>query len=220
MVIKLVRIILGLLLLLVALGVSIWGFRPARTTTRVVPVQGGRRINLTWSEITRSGDATRIRLTVDDPRTELLSKAQEVAAGGKISNTIAVQNILVEAHLEMDTLSSVPKGNILEALRAGKTAIFSWSLQPEEAGYYRGTIWLHLRSVPPISSATNAAAQDSQQLLSAQQVDFRAVSLLGLNGGSARALGIFAGLLSLISLFLPSIAHVIHSHSHARSFSD
>jgi hypothetical protein len=74
----------------------------------------------------------------------------------------------------------------------GQTAVFYWSVRPNDVGMYRGTIWLYLRFVDKVSG------EESQKTVSAQIVELEAVNFLGLSANLARSTGVVGSIVGTI----------------------
>jgi hypothetical protein len=81
---------------------------------------------------------------------------------------------------------------VSEALSPGSSVTFRWSIRPQEAGVYRGTIWLYLRFVD------RQSGEESRRTVSAQIVEMKAVSLFGLSGDLARTTGVVGSIVGAI----------------------
>ena len=100
--------------------------------------------------------------------------------------------VIAEARLELVGIRYTPAGRISEGVFPGKPARFIWSLHPESDGDYSGTVWLQLRFIP------REDGPESQAVLTAQLVDIPVMSLFGLNGTWARALGSVGVIVALV----------------------
>jgi hypothetical protein len=114
-----------------------------------------------------------------------------------LADTDTVYNIIAEAELDLPGAVIRPPGVVSQPLRAGQCIAFSWSIRPEEIGWYHGTAWFTLRIVPQDLDGL-PDAHSSEIPVAALPVDFKVVSLVGVTGGQARTLGtigIFLGFL-------------------------
>jgi hypothetical protein len=119
--------------------------------------------------------------------------------------------VAVEARLEMGGLEVEPAGTLTRSLLLGQSARFEWGLTPEQARVYEGTAWLYLRFMPKDGSPGNSWP------VSAQRVEIRASTLLGLSGLQARMLG-GAGTLLGLALASDFLASLIHQGLASTSF--
>jgi hypothetical protein len=100
-----------------------------------------------------------------------------------IPDIFETHNVLAEARLDLAGMQVDPAGQVSETLRPGQRVIFSWSVHPDEAGLYRGTLWFFLRFIPI------AGGPESSRALAALPIEIEAVSFFGLRAGPARWLG-------------------------------
>jgi len=70
-----------------------------------------------------------------------------------------------------------------QTLSEGQSVSFYWSVRPQYAGVYRGTIWFYLRFVDKVSG------EESRRAVSAQIVEIEAVNFLGLPAKVVRTAG-------------------------------
>ena len=121
--------------------------------------------------------------------------------------------VAVEARLEMGGLEVEPAGTLTRPLFLGQAVRFEWDLIPMQARVYEGTAWLYLRFMPKDGSPGNSWP------ISAQRVEIRTDSFLGLSGIQARRLG---GTGTLLGLALASdlLAGLIHQVLATKSLKD
>lgn len=191
----------GLAVLLAGLFLLGWSSWPTRSGQRSIPIAPsdllaapadttglpGGRITLEWPQTLRTGEGGTVRLKLDGATGE---------PGGA-----PAYNRLVEARLEFIGLQPAPAGEISEPLPPGQPALLQWSIQPRAPGSYTGRLWIALRFVP--KSAVETAP--IRRVLSAQRLELRAASLLGLGISRARGIGIagaLAGALLILETFL------------------
>jgi hypothetical protein len=91
--------------------------------------------------------------------------------------------VIAEARFDVAGMQVSPPELTSQALAQGQTVRFFWSIRPEQAGTYRGTVWLSLRFVDKVS------AEESQKAVSAQIVEIEAVSLFGIPANVVRVAG-------------------------------
>jgi hypothetical protein len=101
----------------------------------------------------------------------------------EIPNLHETHNVIAEAKFDIAGLQISPTEVISQTLSQGQTVTFFWSVRPQEAGTFRGTIWFYLRFVDKVSG------EESQKTVSAQLVEIEAVNLFGLPGNVARTFG-------------------------------
>lgn len=148
-----------------------------------------RRLTLEYPPQIRLGDTDVIRLTLEiDDLGNITPTAQiegNLVTGStvEIPNLYETHNVTAEARLDIAGPLVTPSELISEPLLPGQSATFYWSIRPQEAGSYRGTVWLSLRFVDKLNG------EETQKVLSAQQVQIEATTFLGLKADAARAAG-------------------------------
>lgn len=145
-----------------------------------------RLLVLEWPQTIREKDSELIVLTIAmDESGQMTAAAQ--ALGGEpepieIPNIYDTHVVLAVARLDLAGMEAY-RENIREPLLPGKPVVFRWSIRANEAGVYRGIVWLHLELVP------RAGGPVSEQLLLSRPIEIRAVTVLGLPGNTARLIG-------------------------------
>lgn len=148
-----------------------------------------RRLTLEYPPKIRLGDTDVIRLTLEvDDLGNITPTAQiegNLVTGStvEIPNLYETHNVTAEARLDIAGPLVTPSDLISEPLLPGQSVTFYWSIRPQEAGSYRGTVWLSLRFVDKLNG------EETQKVLSAQQVQIDATTFLGLKADTARAAG-------------------------------
>ena len=149
-----------------------------------------RRVTLEFPPKIRAGDSDVIRLTLEVDKLGNLTPTAEIQGNIVKGQTVQIPNlydthyVTAEARLDMAGVTISPSEMISEPLTPGQSATFYWSVQPKDAGTYRGTAWLFLRFVDKVSG------QESQIAVSAQTVEIEATSLFGLSAAFARTTGV------------------------------
>lgn len=192
-----VRSTSGLLILAVSILLFIWGTWPAQRETRIRPVSRstglslpeGRVIRLVFPPRIRAGDSGVVRLLLD---------ADGPAAPSAEDGTgfYDVHAVIAEARFDIPGMSVRPSALISAPISQGQSAVFYWTLRSNDAGRYRGTIWLYLRTVD------KSSGRESRETVSAQIVEIESVKLLGLPANQARAAGL-AGAVAGLALSIP-----------------
>ena len=208
MIVRKVRRFIGLSILLPSLVIWLWGVWPASQTTRSVrvhlPVPDAsnngsvvdRDLLLTWPVRLRVGDTGLIRLSLEgnNKSREVAENQPNLLSGttmtGSHSNQTRTGNVLAEGRLELSGMLSIPSGEVFEPLGAGERAVFFWKARPDHAGKFDGFIWLHLNSIIPGGSQEGVPAVQNRSLLSAQRIEMEVDDLFGLDGSTARLLGV------------------------------
>jgi hypothetical protein len=207
----------GILLFLSSLAILTWSVWPAPSASHTVrlslsqalvqgdgavPVSGGstledRQLTLVWPSAIRSGEIGTVRLVLEaiSPQSVSALPGEVDAATGAGGDLYTTHNVLVEARLEMPGMLYSPSGEVSQALPAGQPVTFLWSGRASQQGDYQGTIWLHLRLIPL------GAGRQFRTVLSAQRIEIKASSLLGMSEGMALVMGSL-GLIIGFGLFL------------------
>lgn len=157
-----------------------------------------RRLTLEFPARIRAGDSDLVRLTLEvDDLGNITPTAQvggNVISGEvvEIPNLYESHHVVAEARFDLAGMEIRPVDLISEPLAQGNTVTFYWSIRPQEAGVYRGTVWLYLRFVD------KQTGEESRKTVSAQIVEIEAVNLLGLSGTFARTTGVVGSVLGTI----------------------
>jgi hypothetical protein len=162
-----------------------------------------RYLQLEWPQRIRENDSDLIVLSIKMDDQGNLTPAVE--AGGlssegtpvDIPNIYDTHNIVAVARLDMAGLQAY-RDEVREPLRPGREVAFRWSIRAEEAGNYRGVVWLHLELVP------RTGGSSERLLLMARTIDIESVTVFGMPGDLARFLG-FGGVLLSTALGFPFI---------------
>lgn len=184
------------------------GDEPAALPEPQPALPESRRLNLDWPARMRAGDSDRIRLTLEiDDQGDLVATAS--AEGHQVTfqtidipNLYDTHNIVAEARLDLAGVVVRPSGSVSEPLLPGQPVIYYWSVQPDQAGTYRGAVWLYLQFVPL------DGGQVSRRTVSIQEIEIEATTFLGLGGQTARVTGTIGGVLSTI-LGIPFMEDVL-----------
>jgi hypothetical protein len=162
---------------------------PTVAPTAIPVLPEYRRLTLEWPDRIKIGTSDRVRLTLEMDTSGKLTPTAEVAGHQvtgdviEIPNLYETHNITAQARLDMAGMPIEPASTTNEALMPGQPVTFYWSLRPVEAGTYQGTVWLHLLFVP------KAGGEEVRKAISAQLIEVKAVTFLGLTAGPAGVLG-------------------------------
>ena len=186
------------------------GGEPTAAPTQSPAIPEARRLTLEWPPDIKVGDSDVLRLTLEvDPEGNLTATA--VVEGHEtrsekvlVPNLYETHNVLAEARLDLAGVEVTPSGDISEPMLPGEPVTFFWSVKPEQVGTYRGTIWVHLRFIP------KDGGPESRKALSAQQVEVRAVNLLGLSGNAARWMGLLGTLVGSSLSFEKVVSWIVN----------
>jgi hypothetical protein len=168
------------------------------TTPSISPIPGNtispainetRRLTLEYPPEIRLGDTDIVRLTLEVDDLGNITPTAQMEGNLVTGNTVEIpnlydtHNVIAEARFDMAGPLIAPSDLISEPLLPGQSVTFYWSIRPQEAGNYRGTVWLSLRFVNRLNG------EETQKMLSAQQVEIEATTFLGLKADTARAAG-------------------------------
>lgn len=177
---------------------------PSPTMTAVVeiPVTGGgeakeaipaipeqRRLTLEWPPRIRVGDSDIVRLTLEIDDAGNIVPTAEIEGHEVIGEIVSIPNlyethqVIAEARMDLAGVQVIPANTVSEPLLPGESVTFYWSVSPADSGEYRGTIWLYLRYIP------KDGGEEMLKTVSAQFVEIRATTFLGVKTGPARVMG-------------------------------
>lgn len=157
---------------------------PQGNTTPEPTLPEKRLVVLEWPQTIREQDSDLIVLTIEMDEGGRLTPTVQGTPGTPVDipNLYETHNIFALARLDLAGMESFT-GEMREPLRPGKPVAFRWSVHAEEAGLYRGVVWLHIEMVP------KGGGQAEQQLILARPIEIQAVTVLGLPPVLARWLG-------------------------------
>lgn len=172
---------------------------PTTIATTAQPAMPEKRyLKLEFPPKIRVGDSDIVRLTLEvDNNGNIVPTAEvegNVVSGEaiEIPNLYKTHHVVAEARFDIAGLEVRPTELISEPIAEGQTAVFYWSIRPNEVGVYRGTIWLYLRFVD------KSSGEESQKALSAQIVEIEAVNFLGLSTNLVRSTGVVGSIVGTI----------------------
>jgi len=160
---------------------------PAAMQLPAIPEK--RRLTIEFPPQIRAGDSDIIRLTLEvDTLGNITPTAQfegNAVTGEvvEIPDLYETHNVIAEAKFEVAGMQVSPPDLISQTLSRGQSVTFFWSVRPDEAGVYRGTVWFYLRFVDKVSG------EESRKTVSAQLVEIEAVNFLGLPVNVVRTFG-------------------------------
>lgn len=165
----------------------------------VLPALPERRyLTLEYPPRMRAGDSDIVRLTLEVDDLGNITPTAEIEGNvvtGKvveIPNLYETHQVIVESRFDVAGMEVRPSELISAPISQGQTAVFYWSIRPDDVGFYRGTIWLYLRFVD------KSSGEESRKTVSAQIVEIEAVNLLGFSANVARATGMVGSVLGTI----------------------
>ena len=148
-----------------------------------------RRLTLEYPAQIREGDSDVVRLTLEvDDLGNVTPTAQfdsNVVTGEvvEIPDLYESHHVIAEAKFDIAGIQVSPSELSSQTLSPGQTVSFYWSVRPQDAGVFRGTIWFYLRFVDKVSG------EESRKTVSAQIVQIEAVNILGLPAKVVRTAG-------------------------------
>ena len=195
-----IRIGLGFLILAASILFLVWGYWPVHRELRVRPVsvnpgsapESQRAITLLLPSKIRVGEAGVVRLTLD---LDALQDALRATGGTASSNYYDTHNVIAEARFDLPGIAVRPSDLISAPVSQGQTAVFYWTLRPDQAGKFPGTIWLYLRLVDKLTG------EERRETVSAQIVQIDAVKFLGLKVDRVQIIGTVGFVIGLFLSF-------------------
>lgn len=167
-----------------------------------------RFLTLEFPPKIKAGDSDIIRLTLEvDDQGNIVPTAEiegNLVTGEviEIPNLYETHHVIAEARFDIAGIEVRPTEVISEPISQGQTAVFYWSVRPQDVGVYRGTIWLYMRFVD------KSSGEESQKTVSAQTVEIEAVTFLGLSANLARSTGVVGSIAGTI-LGLPFFEDIV-----------
>lgn len=150
------------------------------------PILEPRVLSLKWPKKIREGEMQSIELafTPEDVILEGQSMDTNLAQASNTLPEIAdAYSVLVEGRLELTGVNFSPEGQVSQLLQYGEPLNYLWHVQVQQAGVYKGTVWIYLKVI------SKQTGQENRQVLSAQRIEFTAVNFFGLNDVSTWLLG-------------------------------
>lgn len=148
-----------------------------------------RRLTLEFPPKIRAGDSDIVRLTLEVDDLGNITPTAEIDGNEIVGKVVEIadlyetHNVIAEAKMDMAGIEIVPAELISEPLLRGESVTFYWSVRPEDAGEYRGRVWLYLRFVP------KDGGQEETRTISSQFIEINARTFLGFKAGPARTVG-------------------------------
>ena len=181
---------------------------PTQAVDIIPSISEQRLLALEFPPKIRAGDSDIIRLTLEVDDLGNITPTAEIE-GNEISGEVVkipdlyeTHNIIAEAKMDMAGVEIVPTEMISEPLLRGESVTFYWSVLPENAGEYRGRVWLYLRFLPKDGS------EELRKTISSQFVEINATTFLGFKAGSARKVGAIGSFLGAV-LGFPFVDDII-----------
>lgn len=171
-------------------------FVPPSAPQAAIPEQ--RRLTVEFPPQIRAGDSDIVRLTLEVDDLGNLTPTAEIAGNIVVGEVVEIPNlyethsVIAEAQFDISGLQVSPSGTVSQPLAQGQSVTFYWSVLPEGAGVYRGTVWLHLLFVDKVTG------EESRRAVSASLVEIEAVNFLGFSGSLARSFGVVGSIAGTI----------------------
>ncbi len=162
---------------------------PSQAATAVPAIPEQRLLTLEYPPNIRAGDSRVVRLILDVDEKGNITPTAIVDGDEIIGETVQIPNlydthtVIAESRLDLAGVEVLPADLISEPLLPGEKVQFYWSVRPENAGNYRGTVWLYLRFIP------KDGGTETRRTLSAQVIEINATTLFGLKAAPARTMG-------------------------------
>jgi hypothetical protein len=159
-----------------------------------------RNLILEWPRTIREKDSELILLTIamdEDGRLTVTPRPGD-STPVEIPDLYDTHSVVAVARLDLAGMEAY-REDIREPLLPGKPVVFRWSIRPNEAGLYRGVVWLRLEFIP------KAGGQVLEMVLMARPIEIQAVTVLGLPSDLARIFG-GVGLVASTLLGFPFIS--------------
>ncbi len=157
-----------------------------------------RRLTLEFPPKIRAGDSDLVRLTLEVNDLGNITPTAQIGGNVITGRVIEIPNlyeshhVIAEARFDIAGMEVRPTELSSEPLAQGKAVTFYWSIRPQDAGVYRGTIWLYLRFVDKQNG------EESRKAVSAQIVEIEAVNLFGLSANLARTTGVVGSIIGTV----------------------
>ena len=175
---------------------SVVAFIPQTTQASPAPaIPESRRLTLEYPSRMRAGvESDVVRLTLEVDSLGNITPTAQIAGNEVAGQTVVLPNlyethdVTAEAQLDIAGMTVQPSGPTYEPLIAGQSTAFYWSIRPQDAGRYQGTVWLHL------NFKNKSTAEQSRIAVSAQIIDIEAVDFFGLSVNLVRTSGVIGSL--------------------------
>jgi hypothetical protein len=165
--------------------------------------QDERIVRLEWIPIIRMGDTSQVKLGFIGNQISRIGNSEDISelpsTLTKFENVFDSYSIAAEARLALLDMDVIPSGVSGQVLLEGQDITFIWKIAPKSGGLYEGTTWLYLHFFPIYDG------EAIEQAVSAQAMDIKVVSLLGIKSNYWRILGV----LGLIIGFCMQKKHII-----------
>ncbi|MCZ2126452.1 MAG: hypothetical protein LC099_01610 [Anaerolineales bacterium] len=110
----------------------------------------------------------------------------------EIPNLYKTHKVTAEAYYEVAGLNVAPRGSTFQPLREGERLYFAWSVQPQEVGLYRGTVFLFL------NFENRETGEKERKAISIQMIEIKVADLFGFSTNFVKNFGVSGSLLAVI----------------------
>ena len=176
---------------------------PIQNPGRPEAIQEERRLILEWMPIMRKGDLSKVKLSFIGSKTHGPDNPVLPLVATNYANIYDSYTINAEARMELIETEVYPSGLSGHVLPEDQDIYFVWTLKPKNPGNYEGTAWFYLKLFPL------NGGEAFEQAISAQTVNIKVMSLLGLNSNYLRFLGVIGLVIGLIILEIENIGSII-----------
>jgi hypothetical protein len=200
---------IAMVLLLMAGGVLVWAFVPAKRQVLMATLSpadmqlksgvegdspailGSRLVSVEWPSVMRIADRYWMELDFSQPDDGLTQTAQPVG----FSDAYEDYNLMAEARFEVAGIRVEPSNPTRQSMPRGQPLKFKWQLTANQPGTYDGTLWFSLRFLPLDGKAP------SQEPVYVQKVRLTTTSLVGMTAPEVRKVGGVGAFLGVMLLF-------------------
>jgi hypothetical protein len=176
------------------------GFEPAPgfpTSTPEPTLLERRLVVLEWPRRIRERDSDIILLDIIMDEAGRITPTAEIDGNPVVGTQVEIPNLynthLIFARARLDIAGLEYYREVLvEPVQPGRPVAFRWSVRANEAGLFRGVVWLHLELIP------REGGPSEQILLMARTVDIEAYTILGMPGDLARGIGALGVLIGTV----------------------
>jgi hypothetical protein len=210
-----VRYFFATFIIIVSTGFLVWGIRPNQTLREEIPFTESELVGnvpgmdaadldqkLAWDTLRpgdwilvieypstiRRGDPGIVTLTFVNADGSTQSGDTPVDLSGSRTPVEILDysdpHLVMKSRLDLADIPHSPTGELIAPLKPGVPVKFSWKINSREDITATGTIWLYLQMLSTEQSEIISKA------LSAQELEFKVVSMLGLTGAIARIIGV------------------------------
>ena len=163
-----------------------------------------RQVSLTWEPVIRKGDTSEVKLSFLRSIPKLTTIPELLSNESITSNIFDQYSVEAEARLELIATDVNPAGLSGHVLGEEQYIDFTWVIKPEQSGTNEGTTWFYLKFFP------KNGCEPIEQAISAQKINFKVISLLGLDSDIWRIIGIFGLVTGLFLLFFGKYWSSLH----------